>query len=64
MLLIIRFEVRMNLDENLNETKTKQADLRVIQQKRDRGYTFGHDYKHPCKKVISKFFFNNHTEIY
>ncbi len=43
----------MNLEEHLNQTRKKQADLRAVQQKRDRGLTYGNDYKHPCMKVNS-----------
>ena len=40
-----------SLKSHLEETKPNQESLRVIQQKRDRGNTFGHESKDPCKTV-------------
>ena len=42
-----------SLKSHLEETKPNQESLRVIQQKRDRGNTFGHESKDPCKAVCS-----------
>jgi hypothetical protein len=41
----------MSAKDHLESTKANQQTLRSMQQKRDRGLTFGSDNKHPCKKV-------------
>jgi hypothetical protein len=43
----------MSLKSHLEETKQNQEKLRGLQHQRDRGNTFGHDSKDPCKKVNS-----------
>ena len=54
----------MSLKEQLNQTKPQQESLRTIQQKRDRGLTFGSDNKHPCKKVNYFFIYANFEWLY
>lgn len=46
-----------SMKDHLESTKASQEKLRSMQQKRDRGLTFGSDYKHPCKKVNLDFYF-------
>lgn len=41
----------MSLRDHLGETKPNQEKLRGVQRQRDRGNTFGNEYKHPCMKV-------------
>ncbi len=51
MIRIIDKQSRMSAKDHLESTKANQQTLRSMQQKRDRGLTFGSDNKHPCKKV-------------
>lgn len=39
----------------MSSPKEFQAKLRDIQLKRDNFNTFGHEYKDPCRKVLSNF---------
>ncbi len=49
----------MSLRSQIESTKENQEKLREKQQQRDRGLTFGNDYKDPCKKVNSFFPINS-----